>query len=328
MNLYAWLTSFMIFWMSVRKNADYGPMAVAERRAEETGSLVDEKSSSNYGGDDELEKLSISERGTILDLIVPVVSLVVFCVLAMLWSGGYWSGESKTIFDAFGDTEAGFALALGGIGALLVEFFQYVPRKVISFRDFFASIGIGVKSMVPALIILTLAWTISSICRDMLNTGDYVAAIVASSSMPLMIIPAIMFFVAAALSFAIGTSWGPFGILIPIGMTICNSVAPHLSIVTLSAILAGAVFGDHASVISDTTILASIGGRCNHIDHFRTQLPYAVTVASVSFIGYLLFGFLIEPLGSGISIAITLPVSLALLVAVLLVIPKVWKIKA
>jgi Na+/H+ antiporter NhaC len=144
--------------------------------------------------------------------------------------------------------------------------------------------------------------------------------------MPVAIIPAIMFFIAAILSFATGTSWGTFGILIPIGITICDSVAPHLSIVTLSAILAGSVFGDHCSPISDTTILSSTGAQCRHIDHVATQLPYALTVAVICFIGYILYGF-IAPLGYGPSVGITLPVSLALLIAALLILPKVWKVK-
>jgi Na+/H+ antiporter NhaC len=259
-----------------------------------------------------------------LDLIIPVVFLVLFCVLAMLWSGGYWNGEGVSLFDAFGDTDAGFALALGGFGALIVSFFWYVSRNVISFRDFFTVTGIGIKSMVPAITILTLAWTIAGICRYQLNTGDYVAALVEASAMPVALIPAIMFAVAAILSFAIGTSWGTFGMLIPIGITICDSVAPHLSIITLSAILAGAVVGDHSSPISDTTILSSTGARCKHIDHVATQLPYAITVAIVSFIGYIISGF-IRPFGYGTAVAVTLPVSLALLIILLLVIPKVWK---
>jgi len=323
MNLYAMLTLFMILWLSLRKNSDYGPMAAAERRTMETG-FHDTNTNPSSAETDELERLLVSDRGTILDLIIPVAFLVLFAVLAMLWYGGLWDGEGKSLFDAFGDTTAGFALALGGIGALVVAFFQFVPRKLISFNDFFAGIRLGIKSMVPAIIILTLAWTISGICRDLLNTGDYVSALVAASSMPVALIPAILFFVAAILSFATGTSWGTFGILIPIGITICDSVAPHLSIATLSAILAGSVFGDHCSPISDTTILSSTGARCNHIDHVATQLPYALTVATVCFIGYIVSGFT-SVLGYAASAAITLPVSFALLIAALLVLPKVWK---
>jgi Na+/H+ antiporter NhaC len=278
MNLYALLSIFMIIWLSLRKNSDFGPMAAAERRAEETGNIGGLEESA--GGSDELDKLSISNKGTILDLIIPVAFLVLFSILAMLKTGGYWDGEGKSLFAAFGDTEAGFALALGGLGALIVAFFQFVPRKLISFKDFFSTLGTGIKSMVPAIIILTLAWTISGICRYKLNTGSYVASLVEASSMPVALIPAIMFFVSAILSFATGTSWGTFGILIPIGITICDSVAPHLSIIALSSILAGSVFGDHCSPTSDTTILSSTGARCKHIDHVSTQLAYALTVAN------------------------------------------------
>jgi Na+/H+ antiporter NhaC len=324
MNLYALLTLFMIIWLSLRKNGDFGPIAAAERRAEETGKLGEDESSGADGN--ELDKLEISPKGSIFDLIIPVAFLVVFSIVAMLLSGGYWSNAETTLFEAFGETEAGFALALGGFGALIIAFFLFVPRKIIGFQDFFSVLVKGFKSMMPAIIILTLAWTISGICREKLNTGLYVASLVESSSMPVAIIPAIMFVIAAILSFATGTSWGTFGILIPIGITICDSVAPQLSIVTLSAILAGAVFGDHCSPISDTTILSSTGAQCRHIDHVATQLPYALTVAVICFIGYILYGF-IAPLGYGASVGITLPVSFALLVAALLILPKVWKVK-
>jgi Na+/H+ antiporter NhaC len=242
MNLYALLTLFMIIWLSLRKKSDFGPMAAAELRAEETGKLGEESSGLN---DTELDQMDVSSKGTVFDLIIPVAFLVVFSIVAMLFSGGYWDSKEMTLFEAFGETEAGFALALGGFGALIVAFFLFVSRKLIGFTDFFSVLVKGFKSMVPAIIILTLAWTISGICRYKLNTGVYVAALVESSSMPVAIIPAIMFFISAILSFATGTSWGTFGILIPIGITICDSVAPQLSIVTLSAILAGSVFGDH-----------------------------------------------------------------------------------
>jgi Na+/H+ antiporter NhaC len=326
MNLYAVLTIFMVIWLAVRKNGDYGPMASAQRRLEETG-VRDASSGGQSNGNDELERLQISPNGTVLDLIVPVVALVVFSVLAMLWYGGFWEGEGKNLFDAFGDTSAGFALALGGFGALIVTFFLFVPRRLIGFKDFFAAIGSGIKSMVPAIIILTLAWTISGICRDKLNTGLYVADLVKASSMPLALIPAILFIIAAALSFSTGTAWGTFGILIPITINICDIVAPHLSIISLSAVLAGSVFGDHCSPISDTTILSSTGARCNHIDHVATQIPYALTVAAVCFVGYFIAGFA-APYGFALTTAVTLPVSAALLVAALLVLPKVWKAKA
>ncbi|MDR0486633.1 MAG: Na+/H+ antiporter NhaC family protein [Treponema sp.] len=325
LNLYAVLTIFMVLWVTIRKKSDYGPMAIVQRRADETGTVESTASSSVVG--DELEKLNVSPNGKVFDLVIPVVLLVIFSVLAMLWYGEYWGEEKKSLFDAFGDTSAGPALALGGFSALVAAFFLFVPRKVVSFRDFFAGIGMGIKSMVPAIIILALAWTISGICRDLLNTGTYVAGLVQTSSMPIALIPAIMFIVAAALSFATGTSWGTFGILIPIVISICDIVAPYLSIVSLSAVLAGSVFGDHCSPISDTTILSSTGARCNHIDHVTTQIPYALTVAAVCFVGYIISGF-ISPLGFGITAAITLPISLAFLIAALLILPRVWKYKA
>ena len=327
MNLYAVLTLCMVIWLAVRKNGDYGPMALAERRATETGAPGNgtEDRSRPSGENDELDRLAVAANGRVFDLIVPVAFLVIFSVLAMLWYGGFWDGEGKSLFDAFGDTSAGFALALGGFGALTAAFFLFVPRRLISFKDFFTTVGAGIKSMTPAIIILTLAWTISGICRDLLNTGNYVAALVEASSMPVALIPAIMFIIAAALSFSTGTAWGTFGILIPITISICDIVAPQLSVVSLSAVLAGSVFGDHCSPISDTTILSSTGAACDHIAHVATQIPYALTVAAVCFVGYIIAGFA-SPLGFAVSAAITLPVSLVLLAAALLILPKVWKV--
>jgi Na+/H+ antiporter NhaC len=319
MNLYAMLTIFMVIWLGLRKNGDYGPMALAQRRARETGSA---ENAAGKTESSELERLAVAPNGRVFDLIVPVAFLVVFSVLSMLWYGGFWAGENKSLFDAFGDTSAGYALALGGFGALICAFLLFVPRGLIAFRDFFSAMGSGIKSMCPAIIILTLAWTISGICRDLLFTGKYVAALVEASSMPVALIPAIMFIIASALSFSTGTAWGTFGILIPITISICDIVAPHLSVVSLSAVLAGSVFGDHCSPISDTTILSSTGARCNHIDHVSTQIPYALTAAACCVAGYIIAG-LTAPLGYGISAAITLPVSLAFLITALLVLPKV-----
>jgi Na+/H+ antiporter NhaC len=325
MNLYAVLTIFMTLWMTLRKNGDYGPMAAAQRKIEKDGLDDTDILSAGYE-QDELERIVSSSKGKVYDLVIPVTLLVIFSVLAMLLYGGYWDGRGKSLFDAFGGTRAGAALALGSFCALFVAFFLFVPRKVLEFGEFFYGVAMGIKSMVPAIIILTLAWTISGICRDLLQTGSYVASLVETSSMPVLFIPAIMFVTAAVLSFATGTSWGTFGILIPITISICDIVAPHLSVISLSAVLAGSVFGDHSSPISDTTILSSTGARCDHINHVETQIPYAVTVAAVCMAGYLLSGFL-APLGFGITTAITVPVSLVLLIILLLALPKVWKDK-
>ena len=318
MNLYAILTLFMVFFLAIRTNSDFGPMRKAQIRAEKTG--VAESQNAMVGGN-ELAGLNISEKGKVFDLIIPVVFLVLFSVLAMLWYGDYW-GENNTLFDAFGDTSAGIALALGAFGALFVSFFLFVPRKIVSFKEFFAAISTGIKSMIGALVILTLAWTISGVCRDLLSTGYYVAGLVETSAMPVALIPAIIFVFAAGLSFATGTSWGTFGILIPIVISITDIVAPHLSITALSAVLAGSVFGDHCSPISDTTILSSTGAQCNHIDHVSTQIPYAILVGIICFLGYIIAG-LTAPLGFGVSILMSLTPSLALLTAALFIIPKV-----
>jgi Na+/H+ antiporter NhaC len=315
MNLYAVLTLAMVLWLNLRKNGDFGPMARAERRAEEQGAAAIIENS----GDSLLGRKEVSAKGTVFDLIIPVLFLVVFSVLAMLFYGGFWEG--KSLFEAFGDTDAGAALALGGFGALFMSFFVFVPRKLMTFTEFFAGITDGVKSMVSALIILSLAWTISGVCRDLLETGSYVAGLVQQSNLPVVLIPAIMFVIAAGLSFATGTSWGTFGILIPITIAVCDIVAPFLSVTSLSAVLAGSVFGDHCSPISDTTILSSTGAGCNHISHVSTQMPYALTVASVCFAGYIIAG-LTARLGFGVSIGITLPISLIALCGLLLVLPK------
>ncbi|GHV02562.1 Na+/H+ antiporter [Spirochaetia bacterium] len=323
MNLYAVLTLVMIVWLSLRKNGDYGPMAAAQKRAEANeGPIVQSGSSS-----DELARIDVSDKGKVLDLIIPVAFLVIFSILAMLFYGGFWDGTNKgpigpRLAAAFGNTEAGPALSLGGFASLFVAFFLFVPRRLISFREFFAAVTTGIKAMVPAIIILSLAWTISGVCRNLLATGPYVAGLVERSSLPIALIPAIMFIIAAFLSFATGTSWGTFGILIPITIAVCDIVAPELSVTALSSVLAGSVFGDHCSPISDTTILSSTGAGCNHIDHVATQIPYALTVAVVCFVGYIIAGFT-SHLGYGVSVGITLPVSLVLLITALLVLPKV-----
>ncbi len=317
MNLYALLTLFMVFWVCLVKNADFGPMAKAELKVQKDGVVKPDAQST---GDDELASMDVSQKGKVFDLIIPVAFLIVSCVLAMLYYGGYWT-DNVSLFTAFGDTDAGLALSLGGFCSLIVAFLVFVPRKLLTFSDFFAAVGKGVKSMVPAMTILTLAWTISGVCRDLLMTGDYVAQIVQNSVIPVALIPVLMFVIAAILSFSTGTSWGTFGILIPIILVVCEAIAPQLTVTALSSILAGSVLGDHCSPISDTTILSSTGAGCKHIDHVATQLPYVLTVGAVCIVGYLVAGFT-NGLGYGMSLGITLVVSLALLVVTLMVLPK------
>lgn len=287
-NLYAILTIIMVIVLSVSK-LEFGPMANFENNALEKG-ILNSSSDMKNDDDDELSKMKISKKGKVYDLVIPIVVLIIFSILSMLYIGGYFKG-GMTIAEGFGNTDAGSALALAGFGAIIVTFFLFVPRKIISFKEFMNGIGTGVKTMVSAYIILILAWTISGVCRDLLSTGEYVGNLVATSNMPIAFIPLIVFAVAGFLSFSMGTSWGTFGILIPIIAVVCQSLAPHLTIIALSATLSGSIFGDHCSPISDTTILSSTGADCTHMDHVSSQIPYAVVVAICCCIGYVIAGF-------------------------------------
>ena len=287
-NLYAILTIIMIIIISCLQ-LDFGSMEKFEYQAKKYGKLDSDTLNSTTGAD-ELNQLRISPKGKVWDLIIPIAALILFSILSMLYVGGYFEG-GMSIADGFGNTSAGPALAISSFASLVVAFFLFVPRKILNFREFMDGIGQGVKSMVGAIIILTLAWTISGVCRDLLSTGEYVGDLVAHSNMPTMFIPAIIFVVAGFLSFSMGTSWGTFGILIPIIATVCQRVAPELTIISLAATLAGSVFGDHCSPISDTTILSSTGAGCNHIDHVSTQIPYAICVAVCCMVGYIVAGF-------------------------------------
>lgn len=291
LNLYAILSIVMIFIVSLSK-FDFGPMAKFEKDAMEKG-ILDSENKSELSSNDELANLNISSNGKVKDLVVPIVMLIICCVGAMLYIGGFFEAGNVNQWDlkqAFGDTDASSALALGGFITLILTMIFYLPRKVLSFKDFMGSVSTGIKSMVSVYIILTLAWSISGVCRDLLNTGVYVGGLVESSNMPTTLIPFIVFVVAAFLSFSMGTSWGTFGILIPIVAEICSTSAPELTVIAISATLAGSVFGDHCSPISDTTILSSTGASCHHIDHVQSQMVYALVVAGVCGVGYLIAG--------------------------------------
>lgn len=308
-NLYAILTLIMVVVLCCT-NIEFGPMAKFEEEARNGKAEFEMEQE----GGDELSRMKISHKGRVYDLLIPIITLIIFSVLSMLYVGGYFEG-GMTLAEGFGNTDAGPALAMAGFGALIVAFLLFVPRKVLSFQDFMEGIGVGVKSMVGAFIILTLAWTISGVCRDLLNTGEYVGSLVAASHMPPSLIPAIIFLVAGALAFAMGTSWGTFGVLIPIVVMVCSAVAPHLVTISLAATLAGAVFGDHCSPISDTTILSSTGAGCKHIDHVSSQIPYTLVVAGACLVGYIVAGFTA-------SIWLTLGSSIAVLAMILFVLYK------
>lgn len=309
-NLYA-LLSILLVIIICCTNLDFGPMAKAEAAAAKGDlGIVDTEIKEEY---------TPSDKGKVLDMILPVISLIIFSVLAMLENGGYWGDDPAfhSLTAAFGNCVASEALVIGAAGALIVALLLFVPRKVVEFKKFMGGITEGVKTMVPAFIILILAWTISGMCRDLLGTGDYVKTLVEGSTVAGALLPALTFIIAAFLSFAMGTAWGTFGILIPIIVPICTSVAPSLTIVALSATLAGSVFGDHCSPISDTTILSSTGAGCNHLYHVTTQIPYAAVVAFASFIGYIVSGF------SDGNILLTLGTAIIVLLLSVLVLHKI-----
>lgn len=307
-NLYAILTIIMVIILCIT-DLEFGSMAKFERAARNGKDIGVESSTSDE--EDELARMNISEDGKVFDLLIPILALIIFSVLAMLYVGGYFN-DNMTIAQAFGNTDAGPALVLGGFGGLLVAFVLFIPRKLITFKAFMEGIGIGVRSMVGAFIILILAWSISGVCRDLLNTGVYVGDLVANSSMLPAFIPAGIFTVAAFLSFSMGTSWGTFTILIPIVVSVCEQIAPELIIISIAATLAGSVLGDHCSPISDTTILSSTGAGCNHMDHVSTQIPYVAVVGICCLIGYLVAGFTRN-------LILTLGVSIVLLIGSLFV---------
>lgn len=282
-NLYAILSLVMVLLICIF-NVDFGPMA----RAEEA---VRRGKSDRVEGETREER-KIIPRGKVADMIVPVAALIVFAVLAMLENGGYWSGDPAlhSVAAAFGNCDAAAALVIAGFGALLVAFLMFLPRRLMTIKGFMDGVIQGIKSMVPAFVILILAWTISGVCRELLLTGDYVKTIVEQTAVAAGLLPLMIFLIAAFLSFAMGTAWGTFGILIPIVVSACSSFSPAILTVSLSATLAGSVFGDHCSPISDTTILSSTGAGCDHLKHVATQMPYAICVAACSGAGYLAAG--------------------------------------
>lgn len=281
-NLYALLTIFSVFFFSLL-GLEIGPMAKFELEGDnhKTGAMID------------TEEPAHSDKGKVIDLILPVIVLIGVTIFFMLKTGGYFGVDKKSLKDAFGDSSVNISLTLGSAIAILVAFCMYIPRKLLGFREFMECITDGVKSMVGAIIILTLAWTIGGITKEeYLNTGGFVAKHLASNNIPIWIFPAIIFIVAAFLAFSTGTAWGTFGILIPIIVPIIVNMNAmnHISII-LASIFSGSVFGDHCSPISDTTILSSAGANCHHIDHVASQLPYALVTAGASFIGFLLGGY-------------------------------------
>jgi len=316
-NFYALLTIVMILALSAM-NFDYGPMRKAEKEAQTQEAR--EVFASLTGADPAAED-KISPKGTVLHLVLPIVVLIVSCVIGMIYTGGFFSGAS--FVDAFAGSDASVGLVFGSAVALILTIIFYLATGVLNFRDCMTAIPEGFKSMVPAILILTFAWTLKAM-TDSLGAAEYVAAIVENSAGALVaLLPAIVFLVGCFLAFATGTSWGTFGILIPIVVSVFGGNMDNtLMIVSISACMAGAVCGDHCSPISDTTIMASAGAQCDHISHVSTQLPYAITVAALSLVCYVLTGVFCLV---GIPAIIMLPVGIVLTVALLWVIKKLQK---
>lgn len=308
-NLYAFLTILMVIFISV-SDTDYGPMKIHEDNAK-NGDIFTTQNNTY-----EQDAQPVTERGRVIDLILPVAVLIVFCVVGMIYTGGFFSGTD--FVTAFANCDAAYGLSLGSISALIVIIAYYMLRRVLKFNECMDSIAAGFKQMVPAILILTFAWTLKTMTNH-LEAGAFVSGVVQSATALSVLLPVILFVVAIGLAFATGTSWGTFGILIPIVTSVFDvelanvsqtGEIPSMVIICISACLAGAVCGDHCSPISDTTIMASTGAQCDHVNHVSTQLPYALTVAAVCVVGYLLSGFVHN-------VFIVLGFSAALMLAVL-----------
>ena len=288
-NYYALLTIVMMVSMVLMK-AEFGAMGVHESNALK-GDLFTTAARPYEGSGEESKE---NPRGKVVDLLIPIISLVICCIIGMIYTGGFFSGTD--FVTAFSQSDASVGLVLGSFFGLVITILLYMVRSVLSFRDCMACIPEGFKSMVPAILILTFAWTLKNM-TDSLGAAEFVAELVKSSASGLVnMLPAIIFLVACFLAFATGTSWGTFGILIPIVVHVFENTPGDLMIISISACMAGAVCGDHCSPISDTTIMASAGAQCDHVNHVSTQLPYAIVAAIVSFVTYIFAGFIQSPL--------------------------------
>ncbi len=326
-NFYALLTIFFVFFMLITNKNDYGPMRAAEAEAKssesataEGGKLLEKLSTMGLSEQaeadpddhtnlesvvteqadieqsastaiDEYKGLNISEKGKVYDLIVPILVLIFFSILGMMYTGGFFEGVDFA--TAVGENPVG-GLCIGATVALCVAGAMFLPRGLTTLSGFVESISEGVRSMVGAIMILVLAWSLGGCCRYMLGTGDFVSSFLNSLGVSLAILPCIIFLVAGFIGFAMGTSWGTIALILPIVVGVFNEGDP-LFLVAVGATLAGAVYGDHISPISDTTILSSAGAKCNHLRHVATQLPYATTVMIVCFVCYVVAGFTGNP---------------------------------
>ena len=309
-NFYAFFTIGMLFLIVCLK-FDFGPMARFEALVQKTE-----------------EKSSVSEkigRGKVIDLICPILLLIVLCTIGMIYTGGFFASgeEHKNFIDAFANSDASVGLVLGSVAALILTLAFYVPRRVLPFKACMSCIPEGFKAMVPAILILSLAWTLKAM-TDSLEATKYVAGLMEKVGSIKVLLPAFIFLVAGFLAFSTGTSWGTFGILIPICIAVFPEASNPLRIISISACMAGAVAGDHCSPISDTTIMASAGAQCDHVNHVSTQLPYVIHIVVVSFVTYLIAG-LTQGLGIVASGIISWIFGSVLLVGSLIIRKKIGK---
>ena len=308
-NLYAILTLVMVLLVTVLR-VDFGPMKKHEMNAI-AGDLFTTPGRPYEGNEEEV----INEKAHVLDLILPVAVLIASCIVTMVYTGGFFEGAS--FVDAFAASDASVGLVLGGAVTLVFTFTYYMMRDVLSFEEFAKCIPEGFQSMIAPILILTMAWTLSGM-TNLLGAKYFVADLVANSASAMQgFLPMIIFLVAAFLAFATGTSWGTFSILIPIVIGVFPE--GQMMVISIASCLAGAVCGDHCSPISDTTIMASAGGHCEHVNHVVTQLPYVLVVGSVCMVGYLLIG-IFKAVGLDAIVWLTLPICIVLLCVVLFVI--------
>ena len=313
-NFYALLTIVMMIFIAVAK-FDYGPMKkyeTAAKKGEALGKLEELSNEAN-------SKVKENDKGKVIDLLIPVVFLIIACVIGMIYSGGFFTAGEDCYHDfigSFSNSDASVGLVFGSFITIIFAIIYFMCRRVISFKDCMEAIPEGFNAMTPAILILVCAWTLKTM-TDSLGAKIFISQLIEGSASGFkMLLPAIIFLIAVGLSFATGTSWGTFGILIPIVLSVFSGTDGAITIIAVSACMAGAVCGDHCSPISDTTIMASAGAQCNHINHVSTQLPYALTVAGVSFVSYIIAGFVQ-------SAWIALPIAIVLMICTLFVLKLV-----
>ena len=318
-NFYAILTIVMMLFLAF-SNFDYGPMKKHEINAA-NGDLF------TTGVEEKVEEMQGSDKGKVIDLVLPVVFLIISCVIGMIYSGGFFTeGEDgfHNFIEAFSNSDASVGLVYGSFVGIIFAVIYFLCRRVLNFKACMEALPDGFKAMVPAIMILCCAWTLKAM-TDSLGAKIFISRLVEGGAGAMQyFLPAIIFAIAVGLSFSTGTSWGTFGILIPIVLSVFGSDGGTITIVAISACMAGAVCGDHCSPISDTTIMASAGAQCNHINHVSTQLPYALTVAGVSFVSYIVAG-LLSSFGAAY---LALPISIVLMIGTLIVVKAVTGKKA